>query len=1088
MILYYHFNNNSAIGENATFSVDNSPASNNASVFTNVTFFPNEGPLGDGAYYYNFTDNSKIRLTSNLKGTNFATPFTMNGWIKIPQVNTSSSSTYIIGGMRSGFPFTYFGVRSGKSYFRLGNATEDDAISGVATLRNNTWYMVTAVFNGTSMLLYEDGTLQSTTAHTTLPLFNDNFTIGAHTSGVTSTTFETKFIDEVILWNRSLDSQEIEDLHGRYFEYYNLITNNSIGNVTYKITPQYNAYGGLSNTVKATSIFNAIHINLTYNGINYLFRPLEGFISQDFDTNIYLTNYTIIASNNTHLAINYNLTGDSGQHTYLINYTSQPSGRLKVKIDSLEPALGVFEYRGTSGEQYADIPIPRYPHHGNFYYNNFKKNEIFFSFYPNMLTSMSNQRFGFSLPTTSGNASLISSSLDYYNKLDGTRNKVDDEFWFAVSPDITDTFYHINLGVSQRKDEWANMTIINTNYSTYSYLTNVIYPKWNLYGFKDIVFWFRDTDSEAHPTYQFTSSSLGGISGFNSTYQDSRKYNNYKSIIYTDYQDVYPTSRYYNDTRFLQNHTGGNWIAWTCGGSCISYAGRPDYQNEIMREQEPLIASVTDGEYLDVVTGVHPYTYMEFNSTGAINKTYSEFNSSMKYMQLWDQINVNYMKSTHQAPIYSEGSILEKVGLVDYYYSSYGTDLRYIVDFPIRTIDSYTSPTSELWGDSTQYSGNPNNFTIKAHITDSIMFKSIGSAYKIGTSTQLWSDDILIDFVYLTKAIQKETQANNISTILYYNNSNWITLSKMFVEDNSSFSKSRTPIIWSNYSNGLQVYSNKNNSDINITYIDGTNYTLYPNMTLAWNNNTKLFEYFGKIQGKNVSIVESRDYYYLDSDSPITWNFINGANDNYLITRFDYSTFTRTNYSTISLSNFNIDGNYVLYRLGNSWSYVLNESDPIGLTRIYDNSSIEISNTIPISVSGSSTSKTISSGLSQSVNATVIVNVAQCSFSATYQGNLVNEDSCSDNVATFTLNEIPGGSSVLSFTYLDIACSSNTSASIIIILVFCALAIVALTFILIVKFREGEFDVKILIIVFIAIVVGLVLFTQVAQLTGGVCS
>lgn len=142
----------------------------------------------------------------------------------------------------------------------------------------------------------------------------------------------------------------------------------------------------------------------------------------------------------------------------------------------------------------------------------------------------------------------------------------------------------------------------------------------------------------------------------------------------------------------------------------------------------------------------------------------------------------------------------------------------------------------------------------------------------------------------------------------------------------------------------------------------------------------------------------------------------------------------------------------------------------------------------PLSISGTSTSKTITSTLSQGVNATVIVNVAQCSFSATYQGNKINEDSCNDNIATFTLNEIQGGNSILGFTYLDLACSSNTNASVVIILVFSALAIVALTFILVMKFKAGELDTNILIIVFIAIIVGLVLFTQIAQITGGVCS
>lgn len=173
------------------------------------------------------------------------------------------------------------------------------------------------------------------------------------------------------------------------------------------------------------------------------------------------------------------------------------------------------------------------------------------------------------------------------------------------------------------------------------------------------------------------------------------------------------------------------------------------------------------------------------------------------------------------------------------------------------------------------------------------------------------------------------------------------------------------------------------------------------------------------------------------------------------------------------------DNNINITLTPNNYSYVLDNFNLTeGVTRQFS----------PLSISGTSTSKTITSSLSDSITATVVVNVAQCSFSATYQGNGVNEDSCSDNVATFTLTDIPAGASELALQYLDINCSSNTGASIIIILVFCALAIVSLTFIIVVKFREGELDVKLLIIVFIAIIVGLVLFTQVAQITGGVCN
>ena len=71
----------------------------------------------------------------------------------------------------------------------------------------------------------------------------------------------------------------------------------------------------------------------------------------------------------------------------------------------------------------------------------------------------------------------------------------------------------------------------------------------------------------------------------------------------------------------------------------------------------------------------------------------------------------------------------------------------------------------------------------------------------------------------------------------------------------------------------------------------------------------------------------------------------------------------------------------------------------------------------PYISSSTSTTKTITSTLSQSVNATVIVNVAKCPIGASYQSVNYNYDSCSGGIVIYSLNNIPNGNSnlVLSF-------------------------------------------------------------------------
>ena len=83
----------------------------------------------------------------------------------------------------------------------------------------------------------------------------------------------------------------------------------------------------------------------------------------------------------------------------------------------------------------------------------------------------------------------------------------------------------------------------------------------------------------------------------------------------------------------------------------------------------------------------------------------------------------------------------------------------------------------------------------------------------------------------------------------------------------------------------------------------------------------------------------------------------------------------------------------------------------------------------PYISASSSTSKTITSQLSQAINATVVVYTATCTFTATYNGNAVNAQSCINEVATFNLNNIPSGSSLLTLDYNPTSYDCNGSVS-----------------------------------------------------------
>lgn len=104
----------------------------------------------------------------------------------------------------------------------------------------------------------------------------------------------------------------------------------------------------------------------------------------------------------------------------------------------------------------------------------------------------------------------------------------------------------------------------------------------------------------------------------------------------------------------------------------------------------------------------------------------------------------------------------------------------------------------------------------------------------------------------------------------------------------------------------------------------------------------------------------------------------------------------------------NCNGNINITLTPNNYSYILDNFNLTeGVTRQFS----------PLSISGSSTSKTITSQLSQAINATVVVNVGKCNFDATYNNNPIAPTSCSGTTAIFDLPDIPNGSSLLILSY-----------------------------------------------------------------------
>jgi hypothetical protein len=145
------------------------------------------------------------------------TPFTVSTWVKLKRLNQGwkvVTNTYID---ISHVTLSIFFSDDNRFSFTTANGTWNptgDLKTGAVSA--NQWYHVVAVWNGTTKLIYLDGDLSNSTN----PADNyrpgggtGNFSLGARLSdphycldGV---------IDEVAIWNRSLNATEIKDLYTR---------------------------------------------------------------------------------------------------------------------------------------------------------------------------------------------------------------------------------------------------------------------------------------------------------------------------------------------------------------------------------------------------------------------------------------------------------------------------------------------------------------------------------------------------------------------------------------------------------------------------------------------------------------------------------------------------------------------------------------------------------------------------------------------------------------------------------------------------------------------------------------------------------
>ncbi|MBR9676849.1 hypothetical protein GOV04_01805, partial [Candidatus Woesearchaeota archaeon] len=219
MVLLMHFDNDSSKGENDTFVYDWTGLESNGTC-SGVTC-PNitQGRFGkaynyssSSSTYFVVKNNSNINLNGNITVATWYYPMSVGSGELDHVVSKWGSYALRLGSSSSAYP---------GFIFSLWDSSEINAYTGTEPSMNQ-WYHVVGTYDGSAMKLYVNGVLEdtNTTPDGLTSYDTSNLYLGEYEGG--QTTYRANgLIDEVAIWNRSLNASEIAAMYslqvGRYY-------------------------------------------------------------------------------------------------------------------------------------------------------------------------------------------------------------------------------------------------------------------------------------------------------------------------------------------------------------------------------------------------------------------------------------------------------------------------------------------------------------------------------------------------------------------------------------------------------------------------------------------------------------------------------------------------------------------------------------------------------------------------------------------------------------------------------------------------------------------------------------------------------
>lgn len=223
----YHFNNDSDYGESDSLIYDFSGNGNNGTIGEDAYFNATEGKIY-GSYGFtdnNFPDSDYIKIGTDYEFYDLCeNGCTMSAWFYRTEANTNRILISRYDTSPTEYYFNFYVSSSNKLTFNIYDDYDNSsavcsAVIDTPLIELSRWYHAVGGFNGTNCYAYLNGVLGDSTETNIKPnSSNWNYTldtlIGAyHILSPTHGGTWRGYIDEVGIWNRSLNYDEVQSIY-----------------------------------------------------------------------------------------------------------------------------------------------------------------------------------------------------------------------------------------------------------------------------------------------------------------------------------------------------------------------------------------------------------------------------------------------------------------------------------------------------------------------------------------------------------------------------------------------------------------------------------------------------------------------------------------------------------------------------------------------------------------------------------------------------------------------------------------------------------------------------------------------------------